>query len=137
MEKQLYDVRGRQSSILRLWRFDREAFVHMVSNRILMFFALLTAAILIWNIHSPNYVTAFWGKIAVLIVWALFTPQLFAAFKAFSRVSSRGGAFGRFTEAYARTNVKSGRINPIYRALPYAAVTVWLLGLVASVLVWF
>jgi hypothetical protein len=135
--KQLYDLRGKQSSILRLWRFDKGALLHMLSNRILMIFALFGAVVLVWDLHSPSLIAGLWSRIVILAIWLLFTPQLFGTFKALSIVSSRGAAFGHLNESFVRVNMKKKSVTFAYRMLPYAAVAVWLLGFAGLVLVWF
>jgi len=135
--KQVYDLRGKQSSILRLWRFDKGALLHMVSNRILMFFALLGIVVLAWDMYSPVYIAGLWARIVILVVWLLFTPQLFGTFKVFSLISSKGAVFGHMNEFFVKTSMKKSRVNFVYRVIPYAAIAVWLLGFVGLALVWF
>jgi len=135
--KQVYDLRGRQSSMLRLWRFNRGALLHMLSNRILAFLALIAAVVMIMDLYSPSYLFGEFARIMLLLVWIFFTPQLFAALKAFSLVYSRGGSFGHLNKAFVRASMKSKGIYTVYTALPYVAMAVWLLGFAGLTMVWF
>lgn len=132
-----YDVRGRQSSIFRLYGFDREGLVHMVFYRIAVFVAvLLAASIVLGMAYSQTPFTAY-TKALMLIMWAIFTPQLFETFKASSIIASGGVVFGRLNASFMRFAVRMKPQYALYRALPYAALAVWVLGFVMLAYVWF
>lgn len=135
--KQVYDMRGRQSSMLRVGRFDKGALLHMLSNRILAVLALVGAAVMFLDLYSPSYLLAYWARIMIIVIWIFFTPQLFSVFKAFSLVYSKGAAFGHLNRSFLNVGVKKKGIHSVYTALPYAAVVVWLLGFVALAVLWF
>lgn len=138
MEKEeAYDLRGRQSSIIRLARFDLDSFVHMLFYRILVFAALLTAVVLVVNLLLQNIGLTLIAKVLVLIVWILFTPQLFSVFKAVSLVSTNGAVFGHLNEAFVRARVEKKGIYLLYKALPYAAMAFWFGGFVVLLYLWF
>jgi hypothetical protein len=131
-----YDIRGRQSNIFRLWRFDKNALAHMVSFRILIFEAPLAAIFLLLSIVFPISGIILISRILVLIAWILFTPQLFDAFKALSLVSSKGSAFGKFNEYYMKTQKRDPNTG-FYETLPYMGLIVWIFFFVVFVFVWF
>jgi hypothetical protein len=131
-----YDIRGRQSNIFRLWRFDKSALAHMLSFRILIFEAPLAAIFLLLSIIFPLSGIVLISRILVLIAWVLFTPQLFDAFKAFSLVSSRGSAFGKFNEYYMKTQKRNPNTG-LYEALPYIGLIVWMFFFVVLAAMWF
>lgn len=136
MEKS-YDLRGRQSGIMRVARFSPLAFIHMLFYRILIFVAFLTAVTLAFYVVTHSASASMLAKILLLITWILFTPQLFSAFKALSLVSTKGRVFGHLNEAFVRARVKGHLLDPAFEALPYAVLTVWVLGFVLLFIAWF
>lgn len=135
--KDVYDIRGRQTSILRLARFDGEALVHMLFYRALIFAAPMAALFIAASLFSQNQAVILASRLLVLLVWILFTPQLFSALKAFSLVSSGGAAFGRFSEAFARTHRESLGSAAVYKVIPYAGMAVWITAFLALAFMWF
>ncbi len=135
MEKS-YDVRGRQSNIFRLARFDIAALFHMLFYRILIFVAPISAAMIAASLLYPNASVLLASRLLILLVWILFTPQLFSAFKAFSLVSSRGAAFGKFSDYFALTQ-KRREVDSVYRIFPYAGIAVWAIAFVVLTVLWF
>ena len=131
-----YDVRGRQSSIFRLWRFDKGALIHMVFFRILIFEAPIAAFFLLLSLAFPIAAILLASKALIIIAWILFTPQLFAALRAFSLVFSRGSAFGGFNEYYMRTQKKNPYAKA-YQFLPYVGLAVWSGFFMILMVMWF
>lgn len=131
-----YDVRGRQSSIFRLWRFDKTALLHMLFFRALIFLAPLTALFLLLGVAFPTAEMTLASRVLVIATWILFTPQLLAAFKAFSLVSSRGAAFGKFNEYFMRTQ-KKNPYSALYQIMPYIGLAVWCGLFIIIVNMWF
>ena len=93
--KHIYDVRGKQSMIFRLYCSDKEGLIHMVFYRIAIIFAFLTAASIIWSVlSSGNPLTAL-SEHFIIVIGVLFIPQLFESIKAFSLIVSGGVVFGQ------------------------------------------
>ncbi len=132
-----YDVRGRQSLIFRLSRFDREGLIHMVFYRIAVFLALILAASMI--LSMSYYRTPFTGitKALLLLVWIIFTPQLFETAKAMSLISSRGIVFGKLNNSFMKYGVRKKKTYILLKALPYASLLIWAAGFAVLVKVWF
>ncbi len=131
-----YDVRGRQSSIFRLYGFDNEGLVHMVFYRIAVFASLLLAAAIIIGFVYFNQPFTMPAKALVVLVWILFTPQLFETGKAMSIIASRGVVFGMLNESFLKF-IKMKRIYAVYRIIPYLILLVWILGFVGMLWLWF
>ncbi len=123
--------------MLRLNRFYSTAFVHMLFYRILIFVAPITAVFILAGIASGYSEIIFASRILILASWVLFAPQLFAALKAFSLVSSGGAAFGRFSESFARLRSKGRMARGAYGALPYIGTSIWAVGFAVIVFAWF
>ena len=132
-----HDLRGRQLNIFRLAGFDASALVHMVFYRVLIFIAPVAAVAIAVSLMYQSQAAVLISRILIAAVWILFTPQLFSAFKAFSLVYSGGGAFGRFSESFERTQNRSRVGNGAYRALPYACTAVWIAAFAAMMFMWF
>lgn len=135
--KEVYDVRGRQWSILRVGRFDKGALLHMLAYRTLIFVAPLAAVVIAVSLFIHVGAVELSARIAVLVVWLLFTPQLFAAIKAFSVVRSGGFVFGSLNESFVKARMKKKAIYHVYEALPYIAMIAWDVGFVVLLLAWF
>jgi hypothetical protein len=48
------DFRGKQKNILRLWKFDKLAFIHMLFYRVLVILGLITGIITIIALYYNN-----------------------------------------------------------------------------------
>ncbi len=123
--------------MLRLKRFYGAAFIHMLFYRILIFVAPITAVFILVGIVSGYPAAIFASRILILASWILFAPQLFAALKAFSLVSSKGTAFGRFSEPFARLRSVGSSGHLVYNALPYVGTLIWTAGFAVIVFAWF
>ncbi|MCL4365214.1 MAG: hypothetical protein M1569_02150 [Candidatus Marsarchaeota archaeon] len=132
-----YDVRGRQSGIFRLYGFDNEGLVHMIFYRIAVFAALLLAAAIIIGFAFDGQPFTPYSKVLVLIVWILFTPQLFETGKAMSIIATRGIVFGRLNESFLKYGVKMKGMYKIYRSVPYIILMMWAAGFVGIWYLWF
>ncbi|HUC38794.1 MAG TPA: hypothetical protein VL944_01550 [Candidatus Acidoferrum sp.] len=137
MEKQIYDSRGRQTSIARLAQFDAEAFIHMLFYRILIIFSILTFAAFVYSYATKLDFAIF--QALFLAVWVLFTPQVFETAKGISLIQTRGFVFGRLNKSYTESakNHVGARLAVMYRVIPYAALLVWVIGFAALLYVWF
>ncbi|MGI0100500.1 MAG: hypothetical protein ACREBH_02155 [Candidatus Micrarchaeaceae archaeon] len=134
MAKKVYDFRGRQSGIFRLWGFYPDGFAHALFYRILLIIAPVYAALLLLSL--PFAQLGLTVKAFTILVWILITPQLFQALKVPPLTATHGAVFGRFSDAYTYLLSKKRKAYyPIYRAMPYVAMVVWVV-LFASMLVW-
>lgn len=128
MEKMLYDMRGKQGNISRLLGFDGEAFVHMLSYRILIFAALIVAVLLAISLAYPVSpgITAL-QHVGILVIWIFFIPQVFETSKAFAVILSKGVAWGRLNKSYISSLPDSDKnIAKVYAAIPILTIVVWI-----------
>jgi hypothetical protein len=133
--KTLKDLRGPQGRISRLLSFYPGAYLHMLFYRIAVPLTLLYALTILLYLLRPGLGSVL--KIFTLVLWALWTPQLFAVAKGLSLAWTRGMAFGQLNPEFAalyrrRYPGKSG----LYAALPYAVLALWVLGFAALLLRW-
>ena len=137
MDKQLYDARGKQSSIGRLIAFDREAYVHMLFYRVLIILSIIAAAIFVlyYLFGIPSIIF----ELMFVLVWIFFTPQVYETSKGISIMATKGLVFGYLSKSYMKTaeKYKKHPLTPLYRAFPYAVIALWVLGLVIISLAWF
>lgn len=131
-----YDVRGRQSSILRLYGFDKEGLLHMVFYRAAIFVAVLLIASIALGVAYAHTPFTIYTEILMLVMWVLFTPQLFETFKASSIIASGGVVFGRLNASFMRFGVRRKPWFVIYSAVPYVAMAVWACGFVILAYLW-
>ena len=139
MEKTTYDARGSQSRIFRLLGFDKEAFIHMISYRILLFVAIFAGVeILIYLVIGGTSLLII-SEALVAFVWILFTPQLFESAKAFSLIGSRGESFGNLNKSFLNSSVirESKAATSTYNAIPYLALLIWVVGFLILLFAWF
>ena len=130
-------MRGRQSNILRLASFDRLAFVHMLFYRISIFVSIIAAVLIVAAAFDKAAVLLLSERIAILVMWLLFTPQLFETAVAFSLIETRGRVFGHLNQSFLDSYEKGNKTNPLFTVLPYAAVTIWVISFVAFAIVVF
>jgi hypothetical protein len=131
------DLRGKESNIFRLWGFDREALLHMVSYRILIAVSIPLAAIIVWASLTGTHQLVL--EAVILLVGALLTPQLFGVFKVVSIFSTGGRSFGRLNESYlSSTKDKSNQSGKkFFDIFPYAGIAIWILILIVVGIAWF
>ncbi len=132
--KEKVDVRGHQASIFRLAAFDAEGLLHALTFRILVFVALVAAAVLLYNLLTGALVLE--ARVLVVAVWVLITPQMFELVKGLCMMSTRGMAFGHLDPLWVASRKEHG-VNPVFIAAPYAALAVWVILLAALLLTWF
>lgn len=135
MANKSYDFRGRVSSLGRVWRFHREAYIHALFYRILIPYSIVYGVVLLAGVFLQALRPAL--RPLTLVEWVLFTPQVYETVKAFSLIASRGQAFGHLNESYLylvkkRYGAKSG----VYVALPYVVLALWVAGFVVAVIWW-
>ena len=134
--KRLTDLRGPQSRIGRLLSFYFEGWLHMFTNRVMVFLSLLYAAFLVVYLLVPRLGTPL--KIFTAAVWVLWTPQFFEALKALVLVASRGMAFGRLNPEFAHLYRTRYHKHPgPYTAFPFVVLAAWIAGFVVMLLRWF
>jgi hypothetical protein len=135
MPKKVYDFRGKQSNISRLIRFDPEAFVHILFYRLLIPVSIIYGVVLLASLAFAGLGLV--AKTLTIIVWILFTPQVFETAKAISVTGSRGIAFGHLNESYrfilrTRYSKKAGG----YSLFPYLILALWVIGFIFAVVWW-
>ncbi len=134
--KRLTDLRGPQSRIGRLLSFSFEAWLHMLTNRIMVFLSLLYAVLIALYLLAPGLGTVL--KILTAAVWLLWTPQFFEAVKGLALVWSRGMAFGHLNPEFAHLYRKRyAKRTGFYAAFPFVVLVVWAAGFVVMLVRWF
>jgi hypothetical protein len=135
--KKLTDLRGPQRRILRMASFYFEGFLHMVTNRIMVFLSLVYGiCILLYLFVAPSLGVTL--KVLTAIVWVLWTPQFFEALKGLALVWSRGMAFGHMNGEFAHLYRKRYNKRPgVYRAFPFVVLAASAAGVVIMLLRWF
>ena len=136
-EKEIYDVRGGQSKLFRLLRFDTEGLVHLVFYRIAIVIAALmviSMAIGVEYVQTP-FINA--TRVLMLLLWIMFTPQLFETIKAMSLIASRGVVFGKLNPSFMSQVKRNTSMDGLLYALPYVVLAVWAVGLIGLVKLWF
>jgi hypothetical protein len=135
--KRLTDLRGPQSRIGRLLSFSFEAWLHMLTNRIMVFLSLVYAVLIFLYLLVPSALGTVL-KIVTSAVWLLWTPQFFEALKGLALVWSRGMAFGRMNPEFAHLYKKRyAKRTGIYVAFPYVVLAAWAAGFVVMLVRWF
>jgi hypothetical protein len=139
MEKITYDVRGSQSRIFRLLGFDKEAFIHMLFYRILLFVAIITGMAILFYLAFGGTSLLIISDALIAAVWILFTPQLFESAKAFSIISSKGESFGHLNKSFLNSSVirESKAITSLYNTIPYLALVIWVICFFILLFAWF
>jgi hypothetical protein len=133
--KVLRDLRGSQSRIGRLLSFSVEAYIHVLTYRIMIPLSLVYSGLILAYLLTGALGTGL--KVFTAVIWALWTPQLFEVAKGLSLAWSRGMAFGHMNEEFAqmyrrRYNRKSGA----YIAFPYVVLSLWAIGFVVILARW-
>lgn len=134
--KRLTDLRGPQSRIGRLLSFSFEAYLHMLTNRIMAFLSLLYAACIAAYLLVPGLGTLL--KIFTTAVWLLWTPQFFEALKGLALVRSRGLSFGHLNAEFAFLYRRHyGKKSGATTAFPFVVLALWAAGFVVMLVRWF
>ena len=132
------DLRGSEKNIARLSRISKEALVHMIVYRILIFLCLITGVLFFVSILVPqvNYLDLLFKSLFVL-VWILFSVQLFETAKASVDIATRGFVLGKLEDSYKREiKNRNKKLDMLLGTLPYFAVLVWLAGFILLILLW-
>ena len=134
--KKVYDLRGKQTKISRLLRFDNEAFIHLLAYRMFVFIAVIYGIVLLGSLFYGPFVL--YVKILTMLSWILFIPLVFALIKVTSLVGSHGLAFGKFNSAYRTMKMeKAGRLQvTALWLLPYLATAAWAICFFAMLKWW-
>ena len=134
MEKRTFDMRGKATNIARLAHFDSEGFVHMVFYRLLIFYSIIYGAIVFLSFLYLEI--AVYLKLATIILWVLFTPQVYETAKGFSLIGTKGMAFGHLSKEYLYVmKHKYKRGASIFPSVTAVAFALWLIGF-AVMLIW-
>ncbi len=135
-EKALTDLRGPQSRIGRLASFYFEAWLHMLTNRIMVFLSILYALVIALYLVVPGLGALL--KVFTTAVWLLWTPQFFEALKGLALVRSRGMAFGRMNPEFAHLyRTRYRKHTAVYTAAPFVVLAVWAAGFVVMLARWY
>ncbi len=131
-------MRGGVRRIFRLASFDRWGLVHALAFRALVLAALAAAALII--LHYAGIVAGTVAMdVAIVLVWALFAPQIFYAVRAFCIIGTSGRASPylnrSFVESSGSKGGARGALLACYAAVPYLVLGLWLAALMAYVVV--
>ncbi|MCL4389416.1 hypothetical protein M1397_02265 [Candidatus Marsarchaeota archaeon] len=138
MEKETYDLRGGQGRITRLWHFYREGYIHMLFYRILIPLSIISAIVLAATYILDYAVLDAVSRLLLIAVWVVFTPQVFESAKGASVIATKGFIHGDLNKSYMESAIKYEQ-HPhtrVYKALPYAALSIWIAGLIAISILW-
>ncbi len=148
--KKLMDLRGPQRRIGRLVPFLFEGWLHMLFYRIMVPLAIVYGLAIIAYLELTEAegleageaaVPGPWGvalKVLTIIVWVLWTPQLFEVAKGLSLAWSRGMAFGHLNKEFAALYRKRYKKHSgAYTAFPYVVLALWIAGFVILLVRWF
>ena len=133
--KKIYDLRGPQSRIFRLYSFYKSALLHMITYRLLIFESPIAAAAIILEIIRPSPIINIVSDSLILLTWILFTPQLFSAAEAFSIISTKAASFGHLNKSFIAAQWR--KPNPLFNALPFVASAIWAMGFILLAFKWF
>lgn len=136
LDKQVYDLRGRQANMGRLLGFDKEALIHVLFYRVLIIISIIAAIafILDYLVGIPSIVFEF----LFVLVWIFFTPQVYETAKGMSVIATKGFVHGYLNKSYLATVDKLGKhkFELFYKLIPYTTLAVWMAGLVALSYMW-
>ncbi len=136
--KEAYDVRGRQSNILRLLGFDIEAFSHMLLYRILIFASIIVGGTMLATIlFFPQYIGVPYIEAPILVIWILFTIQVYETAKAAVLIFSKGLSSPDLNQSFVNFSIRNKSFAEVYRIFPYAVLLLWIIGFVALLVMWF
>ena len=122
----------------RVSRFDKEAYWHMQSYRILLVLSFLFGlGIIAVALVLPQALSSVVVRLIVLMLWILFTAQVFATAKAASLIFSGGLSSKYLNSSFLNFVVAKKRLLPVYRAFPYFVLAVWLIGFILLLWIWF
>ncbi|MDG7052249.1 MAG: hypothetical protein JRN19_07370 [Nitrososphaerota archaeon] len=135
MSRKSRDYRGKQSNIFRLRSYLPWAIVHLISYRILMPASIAYGLLTIFSLLFSSL--GIYVKGATIIIWIIFTPQIFAVAKGVALAMSDGLAFGHLNDSYKYLmKIRYHRNVLIYMALPYVVLALWLAGFIAMLVWW-
>ncbi len=135
-QKHVYDVRGKQTMIFRLYASDKEGLLHMLFYRLAIIVAFITIVSMIWSVWTSGNLLNFVSQRLIIVVGVLFTPQLFESMKAFSLIVSGGIVFGMLNPSFLHYGVKKHGIYQLYKLIPYIVTAIWIIGLVYLAMLW-
>jgi hypothetical protein len=129
------DLRGPQGRIARLLTFDAEAYFHVLLYRIMIPLNLLFGAGIFAYLLVPGLGAAL--KVFTVVIWVLWSLQLFEVARGLSLAWSRGMAFGKLNAEFAhlyrkRYRKKSGA----FLAFPFIVLALWAAGFVVLLVWW-
>ncbi len=132
------DTRGGEGRIARVLGFDTGAFVHMLAYRVLIFASLATGiAILATALLFQGSLESAYIEALVLVVWALFTVEVYAVAKAAVLIASRGRFSPDLNRSFVSASGGSPWLGLVCAGAPYAATAAWVIGFAAIFAMWF
>jgi hypothetical protein len=133
--KTLGDLRGPQRRIARLLHFYPGAYIHMLFYRIAIPLTILYGPTILFYFMYPAAGPVL--KVFTVLLWILWTPQLFGVAKGLSLAWTRGMVFGHLNPEFAALYRKRyPKRTGIFAAFPYAVTALWAAGFVILVLRW-
>lgn len=133
--KKTKDLRGRQTRIGRLVHFYLEAYVHVLTYRIMVPLVILYGLAVFAYLLFPGLGLLL--KVFTLVMWVLWTPQFFEIAKGLSLSGSRGIAFGHLNEEFAHLYRKRyPHPMGLYLAFPYIVLALWVAGFIVVLVRW-
>ena len=133
-QKKTKDLRGPQGRIGRLIPFHFEGYIHVLAYRIMVPLMVLWAILIIAYLAAPGLGMLL--KIVTLVVWALWTPQLYEVAKGLALAWSRGMVFGKLNEEFAHLYRKRYGKKAVLGILPMLFLLVWTAGFIVMVVGW-
>lgn len=133
--KQLTDLRGPQRRIGRLLHFYFEAYLHMLSYRIIIPLVILYAPLIVIYLFVPGVGPLL--KVWTLVLWAIWAPQFAETAKGLALSWSRGMVYGHLNEEFAALYRKRyPHWTGGYRLLPFLALGLWIAGFIVLIVGW-
>jgi len=135
IQKKTKDLRGPQTRIGRLTRFYLEAYIHVLTYRIMVPLVVLYGLAVFAYLLFPGLGLLL--KLFTLVMWVLWTPQFFEIAKGLSLAGSRGIAFGHLNEEFAHLYRKRyPHAMGGYLAFPYVVLALWAAGFIVVLVRW-
>lgn len=110
----------------------------MLFFRLLIFVALVCAAAIF--LYYLGFIKIIIVNALIVVVWVLFTPQVFQAARVLSLIQTEGRASDQLNKTFlstVRKRMSSAQkaMYVFYSSFPYAVLVVWIAALVAYVVV--
>ncbi len=124
------DFRGKQKNILRLWKFDKLAFIHMLFYRVLVILGLITGIITIIALYYNNSFLILFSESLIVICSILFIPHFYFIFKVFEIGLSNGAASGNMNESFLVSSKLKKWYFGFFKYGNYLAIIIWVIFII-------